>query len=290
MLIVFRIATKGGLDEAVLRHGVVGAAGVLAHFIEALDGVEMEGMVPKFFEEQGLGESVVEDAPRDAFVLEAVVDGVLWLMEGGDVGMIEAVGHGDVSVAGGAVDEEAVGPGGAGERTEPAVADGEVFGEGVQDGQEVQRVIAHDGWVIGWGGAGDGGVVVNEAAHVVGDLEEDVALLVERAGIELALSVGELLIGDVGMGVGVSVRGAAGGDAIEIGNELLEVAQHVVEGTILKHEDDDVFDWVWRHGKHRISGDGNRHLKTLGMDEDVSMNVEAESCHKNKERGYGLSF
>jgi hypothetical protein len=31
----------------------------------------------------------------------------------------------------------------------------------------------------------------------------------------------------------------------------LEVAEHVVEGTILKHQDDDVFDRVCRHGQHR---------------------------------------
>jgi hypothetical protein len=158
--------------------------------------------------------------------------------------------HADVTERGAIVCEGAVAEGWAGDRGEPAIEDGELGGETVEDRQIVRRVSAEviDNAV----GGGDvrllGVVGADEALHVglaVGacdsteDLGVDGGEVMMRIRQELAAKHGLGQDGDVGFG-GIGV-GLVTGEAVDIGVSGLEGTEHVVEGTILQHENDHMF-------------------------------------------------
>ncbi len=107
-------------------------------------------------------------------------------------------------------------------------------------------------------------VAAHEALHrgrerrpfggVAEDLEVDGGEVVVRVGIELALVFGLGLDGYLGSSsVGVSL---VAGEAVDGGILRFEGAEHVVEGTVLHHENDDMlelldsgFGSVWSHSR-----------------------------------------
>src|ERR1019366_7694867 len=80
-------------------------------------------------------------------------------------------------------------------------------------------------------------------------------MFVQGAGVQLALSIWQLLIDGACLRVFVRARRPAGGNAIQVWIDLLQDTQHVVERSVLKHKDDDVLHGVCGHGQHRTSLD-----------------------------------
>ena len=177
------------------------------------------------------------------------------------------VGRAVVEAARGAgEEEETVGQRGPGHGREPRVADGELAGEGVEDGEFLGREAPHDFAGVGAGGgasrrhetrgkAGAGprriGAALREGRAGAAQLLHHVGKLVARVGVErtdgggrdpvVAAGVGtRLLAGQTVEPGGRAGLGVGAGDA--------GTAEQVVKGTVLKHEHEDVLDGGLGHG------------------------------------------
>lgn len=125
-------------------------------------------------------------------------------------------------------------------------------------------------------------IAANEALHggrerralrgIAEDLEIDGSEVMIGIGIELALvfSLGK----DVDLGPGGVGIGLVAGEAIDGGILCFEPAEHVVEGTILHHKNDDMLEFfdsgfgsVWRHSRDLA---GFMRLKYAGLMKGVS--------------------
>ena len=147
--------------------------------------------------------------------------------------------------------ERTIADGRSGYRGKPAVEDGILRREPSEHRQPLRRKIRHDG--VGSIDAGAlRGVALDEPLHICDAagprrraaeyLEVDAGKVVIGVMIQLALKFRIRLHGNHGavhVGIGFIAR-----QAIDFRIFLHQAAQHVVEGAVLHHEDDDVFEVI----------------------------------------------
>ena len=141
--------------------------------------------------------------------------------------------------------EEAVGPGRAGQRGVPPVAQGELLRQSMKRGQVARLVVAHDVGPLGRGRFRIGlRKIAHEAAVVIGQLRPDVLDLVVRV-IENLARLGRRLLEILPLTVGIDA-GILGADAVDLRVDRLQASQHLVEGVVFQNQNDDMLDGIRR--------------------------------------------
>src|SRR5450631_365373 len=238
-----------GVCETRLEEAVGGKVIVVAGGNEVVnEGTEEILVAGEAVEGGGHGGIVVVDDGVELVFGEALVDG------GGEVAPVDA--HVHAADGGGGVHEGAIGEGGSRDGGKPAVKDAELLGQGGEYREGLGGETFHDAVGV-FGISGFVFVAADETVHdgifadcgggVAVELGEDVETGVAWVGGEVT---GETrVIGNRG--------GAAGGVAVAFGAfeavdgplRGLRETQHVIEGTVFHHEDDDVFEIV-ESGRH----------------------------------------
>ncbi len=129
------------------------------------------------------------------------------------------------------------------------VADRELLGEGVQGGEGAPREVAHHVRAARAGGLAVGReIVADEAAVLALELREDVRGLVLGIGLDLGPRAGLLRVLAPGR---IAVRARVPrAYPFELRVDLGHAPEHLVEGAVFQHEEDDVLEGV--HGPGRV--------------------------------------
>jgi hypothetical protein len=188
---------------------------------------------------------VVVDAPADAGVLQALGVGrpVAHRVLGDDRVVGEGAGRAVLARPRGAGPQvEPVGVGGAVQRGEVAVADGEGVGQGVLEGNVRTGEVPHGELALGGDPLVLGAVVDRLVARVPPVVEAAERLRLERAGVETERQ--RVPLGPLPVRLAEDRVPVREDDALLVveAADTVEGAQVVVEAAVLLHEDDDVLD------------------------------------------------
>jgi len=228
-----------GFDEAV-----VGQSVLLAGVEKIRESCEEVGLILQQVDDLhgGAGLVVVKELAGVAGAKQASVDG----LEG--LALVEEV-HAHLAEGRTVVGEGTVAYRGTRDGGEPAIENGILRGERAEDGQFVRREVVENLLRVGHvllliEVAGDealhGGSQRRPVLGAVEDLQVDGGKMMVGIGVKLALVRGKWLDRDVCAGrVGIGLRA---GKAVDVGICGFERPEHVIEGAVLHHQDDDVLE------------------------------------------------
>ena len=228
------------LDERIVRQLAIAA--VVEELLEGAEELRLMLEQVDHLQRRALGVEVVN--------LRALTGIVQPLVHALELGVRVEHFHPDVAERGAVVGEGAVAERRAGDRREPAVEDRELGRQRGQHRQLVGGEVVHDlARVLHVPALRE--VAVHEPLHrrdpigrrvAVEDLEINSRKMMVGIGIELPLILGKRLRRRNGAGaVRIELRPV---DAVDPGVGRLQGTEHVIEGAVLHHQDDDVFQLV----------------------------------------------